>query len=150
MKVLADNRRARHDYEVLETFEAGLSLLGTEVKSVKAGNVSLRGAFVTVRGNEAYLTNATIPPWQVPNAPADYDPSRSRKLLLKASELKYLAGSHKTQGLTIIPLSLYAKGPRVKLLIALARGRKRWSKKQVLKERDIKRDVERLLRGKDL
>ncbi|MBI4022025.1 MAG: SsrA-binding protein SmpB [Candidatus Andersenbacteria bacterium] len=150
MKVLSDNRRARHDYEVLETFEAGLSLLGTEVKSAKAGNVSLRGAFVTVQGNEAYLINATIPPWQVQNAPADYDATRSRKLLLKASELKYLAGSRKTQGLTIIPLRLYAKGPRVKLLIALARGRKRWRKKQILKERDIQRDVERLLRGKDL
>lgn len=149
MKLLADNKRARHDYEILETFEAGLVLLGTEVKSVRAGHMSLRGAFVTIHGAEAWLTNATIPPWQVKNTPGDFDPTRPRKLLLKISEIKSLIGSQRAKGLTVIPLRVYSKGPRVKLAIALARGRKRWSKKQIKKERDIQRETERLLRGKD-
>jgi len=149
VKSLADNRRVRHDYHVLETLEAGLSLLGTEVKSVKAGHMSLRGAFVTMHGDEAYLTNATIPPWQVKNAPADYDPTRSRKLLIKRAELKHLLGSKQAKGLTIVPLRAYIKGPRIKLEIALARGKKKYDQRQAKKERDIKRDVERLLRGKE-
>lgn len=149
MKTLADNKRARHDYEVVETLEAGLALLGTEVKSVRAGNMSLRGAFVTIHGEEAFLTNATIPPWQIKNAPAGYDATRPRKLLLKASELKGLTGSKHAKGLTVIPLRVYTKGPRVKLEIALARGRKLWSKKLIKKERDIRRETERVIRGKE-
>lgn len=150
MKVLADNKRARFDFEILETFEAGLVLLGTEVKSVRAGHMSLRGAFVTIHGAEAWLTNATVPPWQAKNAPADYDPTRPRKLLLKSSEIKSLIGSKRAKGLTMVPLRVYTKGPRVKLLIALARGRKQWSKKIIKRERDIRRETERVLRGKDL
>ena len=149
MKSLAYNRRVRYDYEILEKLSAGLSLLGTEVKSVKAGNMSLRSAFVTMHNNEAFLTNATIPPWQIKNAPSDYDPSRPRKLLLKKSELKHLIGSHQTKGLTIVPLRVYTKGPRIKLELALARGKKKYDRKQEKKERDIQRDTERMLRGKD-
>jgi SsrA-binding protein len=149
MKPLAINKRARFDYDIIESLEAGLSLLGTEVKSVKAGNMSLRGAFVTLHGDEAYLTNATIPPWQVKNAPADFDPTRPRKLLIKKSELKHLIGSKQAKGLTMIPLHVYTKGPRIKLEIGLVRGKKKYEKKQLKKERDIKRDVERLLRGKE-
>lgn len=149
MKTLCYNRRAKYDYEMLEKLEAGLSLLGTEVKSVKAGNMSLRGAFVTLHNNEAFLTNSTIPPWQVKNAPSDYDPTRSRKVLLKKSELKHLVGSHQTKGLTIVPLSVYTKGPRIKLELALARGKKKHDRKQEKKERDIQRDTERMLRGKE-
>lgn len=149
MKALATNKRARLDYQVLDTLEAGLVLIGTEVKSIKAGNMSLRSSFVTIHGNEAYLINATVPPWQVKNAPADYDPTRSRKLLLKKSELKQLIGSKQSKGLTIIPLRVYTKGPRIKLELALARGKHKRDKRQAKKERDIKRDVERMLRGKE-
>lgn len=149
MKDLAYNKRARFDYDVVETFEAGLELLGTEVKSVRAGNMSLRGAFVTMRGGEAYLTNATIPPWQRANTPGDYDPTRSRRLLLGRSELKSLVGTRKAVGLTIIPIRVYNRGSRLKLEIALARSKRKYDKKQVKKERDIQRDVERLLRGKE-
>lgn len=150
MKLLADNKRARHDYEILDTIEAGLVLLGTEVKSVRAGHMSLRGAFVTIHGAEVWLTNATVPSWQAKNAPADFDPARPRKLLLKSSEIKGLIGSKRARGLTMVPLRVYAKGPRIKLLVALARGRKLWSKKQIKRERDIRRETERVLRGKDL
>lgn len=149
-KDLAFNKRARFDYEILETIEAGLELLGTEVKSVKAGNMSLKGAFVTIHDEQAVLTNATIPPWQVKNAPADYDPTRSRRLLIKKSELKHLIGSKQAQGLTIIPLRAYTKRGRIKLAIGLARGKKKYEKKEQKREADIKRDIDRLLRGKEV
>lgn len=149
-KDLAQNKKARFDYEILETLEAGLELLGTEVKSVKAGNMSLKGAFVTIHNEEAVLTNATIPPWQPKNAPGDYDATRSRRLLIKKSELKHLIGSKQTQGLTIIPLRVYTKHGRIKLAIGLARGRKKYEKKEQKREQDIKRDVDRLIRGKEL
>lgn len=149
-KDLAFNKRAIFDYEVLQSFEAGLALLGTEVKSVRAGHMSLKGAFVTTHNNQAMLTNATIPPWQVKNAPADYDPNRSRQLLLKKSELKELLGIKKNAGLTIIPIKVYSsKSGKLKLQIALARGKKKYNKKEAKKERDIQRDVNRLLRGKE-
>ena len=149
MATHALNKRARHDYILLESLEAGLALLGTEVKSVKAGNISLRGSFVTIHNEEAWLTNATIPPWQMKNAPDDYDPVRPRKLLIKKSELKSLIGAKQAQGLTIIPIRVYTKGPRVKIEIALARGKRKYDKKQAKREHDIKRDVDRLLRGKE-
>ncbi len=148
MPTLAYNRRAKFDYHLLETLEGGLALLGTEVKSAKAGNLSLRGAFVTIHHNEAYLTNATIPPWQVKNTPRGYDPARPRKVLLKRSELKHLIGSKQSKGLTVIPISVYTKGPRVKLELALARGKKKHDRKLEKKERDIRREVARTLRGK--
>lgn len=148
-KALAYNKRAKFDYELLETMEAGLSLLGTEVKSVKAGHMSLKGAFVTIHDDQAFLTNATIPPWQPKNTPSDYDPTRPRRLLLKKSDLKHLIGSRKSKGLTIVPIRAYNKRGKVKLEIALARGKKQYEKKQQKKEADIKRDVERMLRGKE-
>lgn len=148
-KNMAYNRRAKHDYELLETMEAGISLLGTEVKSVKAGHMSLRSAFVTIHDEQAFLTNATIPPWQPKNTPDSYDPTRSRQLLLKKSELKQLIGSRKSKGLTIVPIRVYNKGGRVKIEIALARGKKQYEKKQQKKEADIKRDTEKMLSDKN-
>lgn len=148
-KSLAFNKRATFDYELLEKLEAGLELLGTEVKTVKAGNMSLKGAFITIHEEEAWLTNAVIPAWQPKNAPADYDPNRSRKLLLRSDELKHLVGSKQSKGLTIVPIRAYIKRGRVKLEIALARGKRKYEKKEKKKEADIKRDVERLLRGKE-
>ena len=149
MASLAYNRRASFDYELLERYEAGLELLGTEVKSVRAGNISLKGAFITIRDEQAWLTNATIPPWQVANSPSDYDPVRSRRLLLSKNELKHLVGLKQAEGLTIVPIKVYSKGPWIKLQIAVAKGKHKYNKKQTKKERDIKRDVERLLRGKE-
>lgn len=149
MKPLAYNKRASFDYQILDKFESGIQLLGTEVKSVKAGNMSLKGAFVTLHNNEAFLTNATISPWQPKNTPDTYDPVRPRKLLLKKSEIRSLIGSKQASGLTIIPIRVYTKGSRVKVEIALARGKKKYDKRQAKKERDIQRDVDRALRGKE-
>ena len=143
------NKRARFDFELLDKFEAGLVLLGTEVKSMKAGNFSLKGSFVTIHDEEVYLTNATVPPWQVKNAPSDYDPTRSRKLLLKSAEVKQLIGAKQAKGLTIVPVRVYTKGPKVKIEIALAKGKRQVDKKREKKEKDIKRDVERMLTGKE-
>lgn len=148
-KSLAINKRARFDYNIQETMEAGLALLGTEVKSVRAGNMSLKSAFVTIKDNEAWLTNAVIPPWQLPNAPQGYEPDRPRRLLLKKSELKTIIGNKSSQGLTIIPIRAYTKRGTIKLEIGLARGKKKYEKKEQKKERDIKRDVDRMLRGKE-
>jgi len=148
-KDFAYNKRAVYDYELLEKIEAGISLLGTEVKSVKSGNISLKGSFVTIHNNQAILTNATIPPWQPANTPESYDPTRPRTLLLKKAELKRLIGTRQSQGLTIVPIRAYSKRGRVKVEIALARGKKQYDKKLRKKEQDIKRDTERLLRGKE-
>ncbi|HLC49185.1 MAG TPA: SsrA-binding protein SmpB [Candidatus Andersenbacteria bacterium] len=145
----AYNKRAGFDFEILEKFEAGLSLLGTEVKSIRKGHMSLRGSFVTIHNREAFLTNATIPPWQISNAPANYDPVRSRKLLLSASELKYLIGKVTTIGLTIVPIRVYNEGSVIKVEIGLAKGKKQYDKKEKQKERDIKRDAEINIRGKE-
>lgn len=149
MKPLADNKRARYDYNILETIEGGLKLLGTEVKSVKAGNISLRGSFVIFKGEEPYLTNATIPSWQPANTPKDYDPIRSRKVLLRKAQIKHLINTKHTLGLTLIPIRVYTKRSRVKLLIGLARGKRKYQKKQKKKEQDIQRDIDRVIRGKD-
>lgn len=148
MTRLADNRRAHFDYEVLETFSAGIVLLGTEVKSVRAGHMSLRGAFVTWHDGQLILTNATIPPWQPHNTPDTYDPTRSRRLLLRKDEIKRFMGGRE-QGLTIIPLHVYTNGSTIKIEVALARGKKKFSKKEAKRERDIRRDVDRMLRGKE-
>jgi len=123
--------------------------LGTEVKSVKAGNISLKGSFVTFHGDEPYLINATIPPWQVKNSPVDYDPERSRKILLTKAETRELVGAKQTKGLTIVPVRVYTKGPRVKIEIALAKGKQMVDKKRETREKDIARETQRFLRGKD-
>jgi len=141
----ADNSKALFDYEVLERFTAGIELLGLEVKSVRVGSISLRGAFVSVRGNEAYLLGTLIPAYQPKNAPKEYDALRARKLLLTKSELEKLKNAEGTKGLTIIPLSVYNKGRFLKLDIAIARGKKKFDKRQTIKKRDIERDLKRTL-----
>ena len=142
----AYNKRAGFDFEILEKFEAGLSLLGTEVKSIRKGHMSLRGSFVTIHNREAFLTNATIPPWQISNAPANYDPVRSRKLLLSASELKYLIGKVTTIGLTIVPIRVYNEGSVIKVEIGLAKGKKQYDHKADLKRKDLDRRVDQELK----
>ncbi len=147
MNILAENRRSSYDYEILETYEAGLVLFGWEVKAIKTGHVSLTGTFVTARGGELYLTNALVPPYQSANMPESYDQSRPRKLLLKKSEISSLIGKLKAKGLTLIPIKLYTKKSRIKLEFAVAKGKRKTDKREMIKKRDIEREISRKLRG---
>lgn len=143
MASYAENRKARFDYEILERYESGIELLGTEVKSVREGRMSLEGAFVIVRGGEAFLMSASIPPYQIKNTPKDYDPLRNRKLLLTKKEIAELAGNEKNKSLTIVPLSVYNKGRKIKIQIALVKGKKKFDKRETLKKRDTDREIRR-------
>jgi len=141
----ADNSKALFDYEILEHFTAGIELLGMEVKSIREGKMNLRGSFVAIRGNEAYLMSAEIPAYQPKNTPKEYDAIRAKKLLLTKNELEQLKDAEKIKGLTIIPLSVYNKGRFLKLDIAIARGKKKFDKRQAIKKRDVERDLKRSL-----
>ena len=143
MASYAENRKARFNYEFLEKYEAGIELLGTEVKSVRNGQMSLEGAFVIIRGGEAFLINANIPPYQVKNAPKDYDPLRNRKLLLTKKEIAELAGSEKNKSLTIVPVSVYNKNRKIKVEVALVKGKKKFDKRETIKKRDTDREIRR-------
>mgnify|MGYP003452442031 FL=1 len=139
----AENRKARFDYEILEKYETGIELLGSEVKSVRGGSMSLEGAFVIVRGGEAFLINANIPPYQVKNAGEDYDPLRNRRLLLTKKELQELSASEKNKSLTIVPMSVYNKGRKVKVGVALVKGKKKFDKRENTKKRETDREIRR-------
>ncbi len=143
MASYAENRKARFNYEFLEKYETGIELLGTEVKSVRGGQMSLEGAFVIIRGGEAFLINANIPPFQVKNAPKDYDSLRNRKLLLTKKEIAELAGNEKNKSLTIVPISVYNKNRKIKVEIALVKGKKKYDKRETLKKRDTDREIRR-------
>ena len=144
----AENRKAHFNYEILEKYETGIELLGTEVKSVRNGQMSLEGAFVIVRGGECFLINTNITPYQVKNAPKDYDPLRNRKLLLTKKEIGELAGSEKNKSLTIVPLSVYNKNRKIKVEIALVKGKKKFDKRETLKKRDTDRELRREYKGR--
>ena len=148
MTTYVQNKKAGFDYEILEKFEAGISLLGTEVKSVRKGQGKLDGAYVIVRGGEAFLVGASIPAFQKKNAPEDYDPERPRKLLFSAKELVKLHEESERHGLTIVPIRLYNSGQLLKLEVAIARGKKKYDKRETIKERDVKRTLGRLLKGR--
>jgi len=148
MKKIAINKKARFDYEILEKFEAGLVLKGYEAKSIKTGHISLKGAFVAAQGNELFLINASIPLASFSANVKDYDPTASRKLLLNKKEITYLTGKKQQEGLTIVPLSVYNKKGRIKLEIALARGKKKQDKRQTIKKRETERDMRRLMKEK--
>jgi len=143
MSHYAENRKAQFNYEILEKYEAGIELLGVEVKSVRGGQMSLEGAFVIVRGGEAYLINANISPYQVKNTPKDYDSLRNRRILLTKKEIIELAGSEKNKSLTIVPISVYNKGRKIKVEIALVKGKKKFDKRETLKKRDTDREIRR-------
>lgn len=145
MVTYANNSKALFDYEVLKHFTAGMELLGMEVKSVREGKMNLRGAFVAVRGNEVYLIGSDIPAYQPKNAPKDYDSLRTRKLLLSKNELKEIKDAEGTKGLTIVPISVYNKGRFLKIDIAVARGKKKFDKREQIKKRDVERDLKRTL-----
>ena len=142
----AENRKAHFDYEILEKFEAGLVLSGAEVKSIKNGRMNLTGSYVNFHNGELYLINASIAPYQPKNQPLDYDPLRSRKLLLKKQEISYLAGKVKQKGLTLVPLKAYNKGRRVKIEIALAKGKKQYDKREAIAKRETAKKIERELK----
>ncbi len=144
----AENRKARFDYEILEKYEAGIELLGIEVKSVRSGRVSLDGSFVIVRGGEAFLINANITPLQPKNAPKDYDPMRNRKVLLTKKELVELSETEKNRSLTIVPLSMYNKNRKVKVEIALVKGKKNFDKRETTKKRETDREIRREYKGR--
>lgn len=147
MKIV--NKKAFHDYTILEHFEAGIALTGAEVKSLKGGHAQLDGAFVRIIGSEGYLVNAQIFPYQFARPPAGgYDPRRTRKLLFHKSEIIHLTSKIDGANLTLIPISWYTKGPLVKLDVALARGKKQYEKREVIRKEDQKRELEREFRGK--
>lgn len=148
MRPYISHRRAKFDYDILDTYEAGLSLLGTEVKSIRSGQGKLEGAYVVVRGGEAFLVGASIPPFQRKNTAPDYDPERPRKLLLTQKEITELEQKSEKQGLTVVPIKLYNKGRNIKLEVAIARGKKKFDKRESLKKKDTKRDIERDLKMK--
>lgn len=142
-KKLAENRRAYYDYQILETYEAGLVLRGYEVKAIKTGHVSLRGSYVVIKNGQVYLINAVIPPYQPANTPDNYDPERSRKLLLKQSEINSLIGKSKQKGLTLVPLRLYTKRGKIKIEFALGRGKRKIDKREEIKKREFKRRIKK-------
>lgn len=147
MSDFVQNKKAYFDYEFLEQYEAGVVLLGHEVKSLRAGKASLNGAYVIIRGKEAYLVNASISPYQVVNAPKGYDPERARKLLLSRKQLDELEQGSEKQGLTIVATRWYNNKRKVKLGIALARGKKKADKRETLKARDNKREIDRIMKS---
>jgi SsrA-binding protein len=148
MSDYAYNRQAAYEYEFLEKFEAGLVLVGHEVKAIRAGRITLQGGYVVIRGTEAYLLNASIAPYQAKNTPAGYEPTHSRKLLLHKSEINSLIGQTKQKGLTLVPLRVYNKSGKIKLEFVLARGKKEFDKREKIKKREFQREKQRLLRKK--
>ena len=146
MPTLAENRKAHHDYQILETIEAGLVLTGQEVKSIRQGNIQLAGSFVSFRGRELFLLGATIPPYQPKNTSSDYDPDRARKLLLQKIELTSLYGRIKQEGLTFVPLRVYTSKAKIKLAFGIARGKRKKDKRELLKKRDAQQEMDRALK----
>ena len=146
MTSYAENRKARFDFEILETFEAGVELFGFEVKAVRSNKISLEGSYIFPRRAEFFLVGATIAPYQPGNTPKDYDQTRERKLLLNKKEINYLLGKSTSRGLTIIPIRVYNKNNRIKIGIAIVRKLKKHDKREKLKKREDTRKIERTLK----
>ena len=148
IKVVATNRKAYHDYEIGDTFEAGLVLAGSEIKSIRAGQVSLQDGFVQFEGGEAWLINVHIAQYD-PASRLNHEPRRRRKLLLHRREIQRLMGKVQEKGFTLVPTRLYLKGGRAKVEIALARGKRLYDKRQVIAKRDSDRQIARALKDED-
>ncbi|MGI6096501.1 MAG: SsrA-binding protein SmpB [Dethiobacteria bacterium] len=146
-RVLTQNRKARHDYFIEETYEAGIVLLGTEVKSARAGKVNLKDSYVHIENGELYLFNMHISPYEQANR-FNHDPLRTRKLLMHKSEIKRLIGKVQEKGYTLIPLRLYLVRGKIKVEIALAKGKKTYDKRRTLAEKDARREIERAFKEK--
>ncbi len=145
IKLLAQNKKARHDFFIEDTYECGISLAGTEVKSLRAGKVNLKDSYATLAGGEVYLKNMHISPYEQGNI-FNCDPLRDRKLLLHKYEIRKLIGQVKERGYSLVPLKIYLKNSRVKVELALARGKKNYDKREDLQRRDAKREMERRLK----
>ncbi len=149
MSLVIENKKARFLYQILEKYQAGIVLNGQEVKSIKRGGLNLRGSFVVLKNNEVFLIGAIIPPYQPKNIQGNYDPRRSRKLLLKKSEIKHLFGKTKQKGLTMIPLKVYTQKGRIKLEFALAKGKRKVDKRAALKKKEINKEIQRAFKEKN-
>jgi|SRR3989338_6442308 len=148
MANLVENSRARFDYQLDEEYEAGLVLRGFEVKALRAGRGSLRGAQVIIRAGAAYLVGATLEPYQAKNTPGDFDPNRTIPLLLTVAELRRLTGLESARRLTLVPLAVYSKGRRLKLRFAAARRQKKSDQREQIKRREAEREIERTLKNR--
>ncbi len=150
MPKIADNKKVLASYQIIEKFEAGLALSGPEVKSVKAGQINLRGSYITIDNySEAWLIGAHIAPYKpAKSSQSNYRPEQKRKLLLNKKEIDYLRGKEKEKGLTIMPISVYTKGSLIKLEIALVKGKKKYDKREAIKKREVDREIQRKMRGK--
>ncbi|MEA5509575.1 SsrA-binding protein SmpB [Crocosphaera sp. UHCC 0190] len=146
VKIVSDNRKARFLYEILETYEAGIELVGTEVKSIRAGKVNLADGYALIRNGEAWLLNVHISPYQASSQYFNHDPRRSRKLLLHRKQINQLIGQIEQKGLTLVPLKMYLKGSLVKVSLGLARGKKLHDKRETLKRRQDDRDISRAMK----
>ena len=146
MRVLAENKKAYFNYEIADKFEAGVSLIGQEVKSLKTRGTNLAGSYVVIKNSELFWVGAKITPYQPKNAPADYNPERFRKLLLKKTEIKHLIGKAKEKGLTFVPLRVYTKGGKIKLEFGIAKGRRKFDKRELIKKRETEREMKKELK----
>ncbi|MCK5285729.1 MAG: SsrA-binding protein SmpB [Candidatus Pacebacteria bacterium] len=148
MATYIKNKKASLKYEILEKFEAGIKLLGFEAKSIKNNKGSLDGSHISIRGGEAIIFNLDIPPYQPNNTPESYDPKKNRTLLLNKKEIEALMQKEDQKGLTIIPLSMYNKGNKIKVEIAIVRGKKKYDHREDIKKKDMKRDSDREMKEK--
>lgn len=146
MATLVDYKKARFNYEILETFEAGIELFGFETKSLKKGQGNLEGAHVVVRGGEAFAVNIFVPPYQENNTPKDYEPRRNRRLMMTKKEIARLAHLDEGKGLTVVPISIYNKGQLIKVSVAVVRGKKKFDKRESTKKRETDREMRRLVK----
>ena len=147
-RTVADNRKARHDYFIDESYEAGLSLTGSEIKSIRAGRVNLRGGYARVQNGELWLYDVHISPYEQSGTHYNHEPTRPRKLLLHRREISRILGQVERQGFTLVPLRLYFKGRRAKLDLGLARGKKLYDKRDDIANREAKRDIERIMKSR--
>lgn len=145
MKIVSENKKARHDFEILETFEAGLVLTGSEVKSIRGGSVNLKDSYVSFRGDEAFLQNAHISVYKA-SSYNNHEPERLRKLLLNRNELNKIFGKMRERGLSCVPLKMYFKNGRIKIEIALCKGKKQHDKREAIKARDVNRETQSALK----
>ena len=144
-KVLAQNRKASHDHIILDTIEAGMVLTGTEIKSVRKAKINLKDGYASIRNGEVFLQNVHISPFEQGNI-FNHDPLRTRKLLLHKKQIKYLIEETKTTGVTLVPLRVYLKNGVAKVLIGLAKGKKSYDKRDALKQKDMKREIDRAMK----
>src|SRR5690606_34279901 len=146
-KVLAQNRKASHDYSIIDTIEAGIVLKGTEIKSIRAGRINLKDGYATIRNGEIFLQNVHISPYEQGNV-FNHDPVRTRKLLMNKKQIARLVGETKSSGYTLIPLKVYIKDGYAKVLIGLGKGKKKYDKREDLKRKDQKREIDRAMKAR--